>query len=52
MSTSIKALEVSIYWQKHVLQHSKDPKQKERCRAAITRLEAQLNQALLEVNPI
>jgi hypothetical protein len=45
MKTSIKALEVSIYWQKHVLQQSKDPVQKERCRAAIARLEAQLKQA-------
>ena len=44
MKTSVKALEVSIYWQKHVLQQSTNPKQKERCRVAIARLEAQLNQ--------
>jgi TATA-binding protein-associated factor Taf7 len=52
MKTSIKALEVSIYWQKHVLEQSTDPKQKQRCRAAIARLEAQLNQALTLESPL
>jgi hypothetical protein len=52
MKTSIKALEVSIYWQKHVLEQSTDPKQKERCRAAIARLEALLNQALTLESPL
>jgi len=46
MSTSIKALEVSLYWQKHVLQHSKDNKQQSRCRVAISTLEAQLENSI------
>ncbi len=46
MSTSIKALETSIYWQKHVLKQSTNLEQKERCRAAIARLEAQLIQLI------
>lgn len=40
--TSAKTLENSIYWQKHVLTHSKDPKQKERAQKAIERLTEQL----------
>ena len=46
MSTSIKALETSIYWQKHVLKQSTNLEQKKRCRAAIARLEAQLIQLI------
>ena len=46
MITSIKALETSIYWQKHVLKQSTNLEQKERCRAAIARLEAQLIQLI------
>jgi hypothetical protein len=42
--TTLKALETSLYWQKHVLAHSKDPKQKTRAQAAIARLQAQINQ--------
>lgn len=44
--TSQKTLENSIYWQKLVLAQSKDAKQKERCKAAIARLETQLNALL------
>jgi hypothetical protein len=46
MSTSIKALETSIYWQKHVLKQSTNLEQKKRCRAAIASLEAQLIQLI------
>ena len=46
MSTSIKALETSIYWQKHVLKQSTNLEQKERCMAAIANLEAQLIQLI------
>ena len=46
MSTSIKALETSIYWQKHVLKQSTNTKQKERCRVALAKLEAQLIQLI------
>ena len=46
MITSKKALETSIYWQKLVLKQSTNPKQKERCRVAIARLEAQLIQLI------
>jgi len=42
--TSAKTLENSIYWQKVVLKQSRDPKQIERCKAAIARLEAQLKE--------
>jgi len=48
--TSIKSLENSIYWQKYVINNSKDPIQKERCTAAVARLEAQLKQ-LKEITP-
>jgi len=41
--TSIKTLENSIYWQNVVIKQSKDPKQKERCRLAIERLQAQID---------
>ena len=41
--TSIKTLENSIYWQKHVIAQSKDPKQIARCKAAIERLQAQID---------
>jgi hypothetical protein len=40
--TTKKGLETSIYWQKIVLNQSKDPKQKERCKLAIAKLEEQL----------
>jgi hypothetical protein len=43
---SKKSLETSIYWQKVVFAQSRDPKQIERCRLAIAKLEAQLNELL------
>ena len=46
MSTSKKALETSIYWQKLVLKQSTNLEQKERCRAAIASLKAQLIQLI------
>ena len=35
----------SIYWQKQVIAQSRDPKQIERCKAAIAKLEQQLKKA-------
>jgi len=40
---SIKTLENSLYWQNYVLNHSKDPKQKERVKMAIVRLQNEIN---------
>lgn len=40
---SIKTLENSIYWQNHVLNTSKDPKQIERVKLAIIKLQNELN---------
>lgn len=40
---SIHTLENSIYWQKHILANSKDPKQKERAKLAIIKLQNELN---------
>jgi hypothetical protein len=40
--TSQKALETSIYWQNVVIKQSRCPKQKARCKAAIERLQSQL----------
>lgn len=42
---SIHTLENSIYWQTHVFNHSKDPKQKERAKLAIIKLQNELNRA-------
>ena len=42
---SISVLENSISWKKHIFYHSKDPKQRERARRAIEKLEAELKQA-------
>ncbi len=47
--TSQKSLETSIYWQKVVFAQSKDPKQIERCRLAIAKLEAQLKELLQSI---
>jgi len=38
-------IENSISWQKHILSHSHDPKQRERARRAIEKLEEELKQA-------
>jgi hypothetical protein len=45
MQSTLKALEKSLYWQQVVLKQSRDPKQKERCKAAIEKLQAQIVQA-------
>lgn len=44
--TSIKALENSIFWQKHVMANALNPAQKARAAAAIERLTAQLKAQL------
>ncbi len=41
--TSIKTLENSIFWQKHVFVNALNPAQKARAAAAIEKLTAQLN---------
>ena len=43
--TSIKVLENGIFWQKQVIAQSRNPKQIERCKAAIVKLEQQLKEA-------
>ncbi len=40
---SIHVLENSLFWQKHVLANSKDPKQKERVKRAIEMLQNEIN---------
>jgi hypothetical protein len=42
MATTIKSLENSIYWQRVVLNQSKDPKQIERAKKAIQNLEEEI----------
>jgi hypothetical protein len=44
MQSTLKALETSLYWQQVVLKQSKDSKQKERCRAAIEKLQKQIDE--------
>ena len=40
--TTLKALETSLYWQQVVYRDSKDPAQRERVKARIAKLEAQI----------
>lgn len=40
---SVKTLENNLFWQKHVLANSKDPKQKERVKLAIAKLQNEIN---------
>ena len=40
-----ETLERCIFWQWHVIRHSRDPVQVERCRRAIEQLTRQLQQA-------
>jgi hypothetical protein len=47
--TNQKSLETSLYWQKLVFAQSRDPKQVERCRLAIAKLEAQLKELLQSI---
>lgn len=42
--TSLKALETSLFWQRHVLSQSRDPVQIERVKRAIAKLEAQIKE--------
>ena len=44
MTSSIKTLENSLYWQRVVLRQSTDPKQQQRCQRAIERLTDQIKQ--------
>jgi hypothetical protein len=40
-----ETIQNSIYWQKQVIAQSRDPKQIERCKAAVAKLEQQLKEA-------
>jgi hypothetical protein len=40
-----ETIERSIYWQRHVMTTTTDPKQRERCRQAIEKLTRQLHEA-------
>jgi hypothetical protein len=40
-----ETLERCIYWQRHVMNTTTDPAQRERCRRAVEKLTAQLKQA-------
>lgn len=40
-----ETIENSIFWQKQVIAQSRDPRQIERCKAAIAKLEQQLKEA-------
>jgi hypothetical protein len=42
---SPQTIEKSLFWQRYVLSHSKQPNQIERVKRAIEKLEAELNQA-------
>jgi hypothetical protein len=42
MKSTRGAIETSLYWQRVVLNQSKDPNQKERAKKAIEKLEAEL----------
>lgn len=42
--TSLKVLENSLFWQRHVLKQSRDPVQIERVKRAIVKLESQIKE--------
>jgi hypothetical protein len=42
IKNTLGAMETSLYWQRVVLNQSKDPKQKERAKKAIERLETEI----------
>ena len=42
--TSLKVLENSLFWQRHVLKQSQNPVQIERVKRAIVKLEAQIKE--------
>jgi hypothetical protein len=46
MTNSLKTLENSLYWQKVVFKQSRDQKQKERVKARIDKLEAEIAKLL------
>jgi hypothetical protein len=48
--TSLNALEKSLWWQQNVLANSKDHAQKARCRAAIARLQEQIERTKNEAS--
>jgi hypothetical protein len=49
--TTLKALEDSLYWMQVVYKQSTDPTQRERVKARIAKLEAQIEALKLEVAP-
>ena len=49
--TTLKALETSLYWMNVVYKQSTDPTQRERVKARIAKLEAQIEALKLEVTP-
>lgn len=49
--TTLKALETSLYWMRVVYRDSRDPTQRERVKARIARLEAQIAALKSEVAP-
>ena len=46
-----ETIERSIFWQRHVIDRSRDPVQVERCRRAIDQLTRQLQQARERLRP-
>ena len=46
MANSIRTLETSLIWQRFILNKTTDPKQRERAKRAIEKLETELQQAL------
>jgi hypothetical protein len=49
--TTLKALEDSLYWMQVVYKQSTDPTQRERVKARIAKLEAQIEALKLEIAP-
>jgi hypothetical protein len=49
--TTLKALEDSLYWMNVVYKQSTDPTQRERVKARIAKLEAQIEALKLEIAP-
>lgn len=49
--TTLKALETSLYWMQVVYRQSKDPVQRERVKARIAKLQAQISALKLETTP-
>jgi hypothetical protein len=49
--TTLKALEDSLYWMRVVYRQSTDPTQRERVKARIAKLEAQIAALKLEIAP-